>query len=109
MSEARITFVDPSGAAHVISAPVGWTLMEAAVQSNVPGIVAECGGCCACATCHVIVEHDWMDALPPPETMESELLECTATPAVAGSRLGCQVRLTESLDGLKVTVAATQL
>ncbi|MFP6559772.1 2Fe-2S iron-sulfur cluster-binding protein [Paraburkholderia sp. B3] len=109
MTSPTIIFVDPAGAEHALQVPAGWTLMEAAVQNGVPGIIAECGGCCACATCHVIVAPEWSDRLPAPASMEQELLTCTAMPATPQSRLGCQVRVTPDLDGMVVSVASVQL
>jgi ferredoxin, 2Fe-2S len=109
MSNATIHFVDPAGETHDVSVAPGWTLMEAAVQKGVPGIVAECGGSCACATCHVTIAEEWLAKLPPPEDMEQEMLTCTATPATAHSRLSCQVKVTGDLDGMVVRIAESQV
>lgn len=78
--------------------------MEAAVDNEVVGIVAECGGACACATCHAYVSEPWLERLPPPEEMESAMLDAVAERR-PNSRLTCQIELTRDLDGLEVTVA----
>jgi ferredoxin, 2Fe-2S len=103
----RITFIEPSGARREISAPAGISLMEAAAQSGVSGVVAQCGGACACATCHVYVGPDWVGKLDPPEDMEEGMLEC-AWGRRDNSRLSCQIHLTADLDGLEVTVPQQQ-
>ena len=81
--------------------------MEAAVQHDVQGIVARCGGACACATCHVYVDQAWLGRLPPAEDMELGMLESTWEPRPA-SRLACQITITAALDGLRVTVPRRQ-
>jgi ferredoxin, 2Fe-2S len=104
---ARIVFIEPGGARRQIDAPVGITLMEAAVGNGVQGIVAQCGGACACATCHVYVAPAWFDKLPPREEMEEGMLECAWEPR-ADSRLSCQVQVTAALDGIELTVPQQQ-
>jgi ferredoxin, 2Fe-2S len=103
----RIVFIEPSGARRQIDAPLGITLMEAAVGNGVQGIVAQCGGACACATCHVYVAPAWFDKLPCREEMEEGMLEC-AWEMRANSRLSCQVHVTGDLDGLELTVPEQQ-
>lgn len=103
-----ITYIQPDGTARTLDVPVGWTAMEGAVRNGVEGILAECGGACACATCHVFVDPAWSGRLPAPSDAEREMLECTADPATADSRLGCQIRVAPELDGLVLRVAATQ-
>jgi 2Fe-2S ferredoxin len=103
----RIVFIEPSGARRQIDAPVGITLMETAVGNGVQGIVAQCGGACACATCHVYVAPAWFDKLPPREEMEEGMLESAWEPR-ANSRLSCQVHVTADLDGLELTVPQQQ-
>ncbi|WP_298675440.1 2Fe-2S iron-sulfur cluster-binding protein [uncultured Sphingomonas sp.] len=100
-----IDFVQPDGTREKIFTREGYTLMEAAVRSGVAGILAECGGSCACATCHVIVDPDWVETVGPPNTMEEQLLEMLDT-RQAASRLGCQVKLKQAFDGLVVQVPA---
>lgn len=104
---ARVIFVQPDGVRREIEAPAGITLMEAARQNNVVGIVAQCGGACACATCHVYVDEAWLAKLPPPEDMEAGMLE-TAWEARGNSRLSCQIQIKPALDGLLVRVPAEQ-
>ena len=103
----RIIFVEPNGVRREVNAPIGITLMETAVQNGVQGVVAQCGGACACATCHVYVQADWAGKLQPREEMEEGMLEC-AWKAQGNSRLSCQIHITASLDGLEVTVPQQQ-
>jgi 2Fe-2S ferredoxin len=103
----RITFIEPSGLRRVINAPIGITLMEAAVQSGVQGILALCGGACACGTCHVYLDTAWLARLGPREEMEEGMLECAWEPS-DNSRLSCQIHVTAELEGLEVTVPQRQ-
>ncbi len=103
----RCVFIEPSGERREIVAPLGVSLMEAARQHAVEGIVAQCGGACACATCHVYVSPAWLDKLPPRDDMEQGMLENAWEPR-ANSRLSCQIALTADLDGLEVTVPERQ-
>jgi ferredoxin, 2Fe-2S len=103
----RITFIEPDGFRRVVNAPVGITLMEAAMQSGVQGILALCGGACACGTCHVYVDAAWLARLQDKEEMEEGMLECAWEPD-ENSRLSCQIQLTADLDGLEVTVPQRQ-
>jgi 2Fe-2S ferredoxin len=103
----RITFIEPDGFRHEINAPVGITLMEAAKQNGVRGILALCGGACACGTCHVYVEAAWLARLEPREEMEEGMLECAWEPR-DNSRLSCQIHVTANLEGLEVTVPQRQ-
>ncbi len=103
----RIVFIEPDGARREIDAPAGVTLMQTARQHGVRGIVAQCGGACACATCHVYVAPQWMAKLPPREDMEEGMLESAWEPR-PNSRLSCQIHLTAALDGLEVTVPEQQ-
>jgi ferredoxin, 2Fe-2S len=104
----RVTYIEPSGRARTIDAPVGTTAMEAAVDNGVEGIVAECGGACSCATCHVYVEPPWIERLPRPHAQEDGMLDCVLDRR-PNSRLSCQIKLTEELDGLVVRVADEQI
>jgi ferredoxin, 2Fe-2S len=97
----KVIFIDHQGAQRVIDVPVGWTLRDAAVHNSVPGIVSECGGVCACATCHVYVQRDWFHKLEPASESEKGLLEFAIEPR-AESRLSCQIKVTAALDGLTV-------
>jgi 2Fe-2S ferredoxin len=103
----RITFIEPDGFRHEIDAPVGVTLMEAARQHGVQGILALCGGACACATCHVYVEKEWLPKLAEREEMEEGMLESAWQPR-DNSRLSCQIHVSADLDGLVVRVPQRQ-
>lgn len=98
---STIIFVQPDGSTKEVTAKPGVSLMEAAVANLIPGIEAECGGACACATCHVYIDEGWFAKLPAPQPMEADLLECAVEPT-AQSRLACQVRITDATDGLVV-------
>src|SRR3954449_9878990 len=99
---AKITFTDSSGTARTVDGEVGATVMENAIRNNVPGIEAECGGACACATCHVYVAEEWRAATGEPEPMEEDMLDF-AYDVRPNSRLSCQIRVSDALDGLVVT------
>lgn len=103
----KIVFTEPSGGRREIDAPLGITLMEAARQHGVQGVVAQCGGACACATCHVYVDPAWLARLEPREEMEEAMLE-TAWEPRDNSRLSCQIHITADLDGMPVTVPQRQ-
>ena len=102
-----VTFVEQSGAHHVVSATEGLSLMRAAQDHRVPGIDADCGGNCACGTCHVYVREPWLAQLAPAGTMERDMLSFSAEPR-ANSRLSCQIPVTEALDGLVVDLPLGQ-
>lgn len=104
---AKITFIQPDGTQAVVEAEAGMTVMEAAKSADVPGIEAECGGACACATCHVYVDADWRDKTGSAENMEEDMLDF-AFDVREESRLSCQIRVTDELDGLIVRVPAKQ-
>ena len=104
---ARITFVQHDGTQHIVEAEPGMTVMEAAVRNSIPGIVAECGGACACATCHVYVDDAWREPTGSPEQMEEDMLDF-AFDVRAESRLSCQIKVTETLDGLVVRIPEKQ-
>jgi 2Fe-2S ferredoxin len=103
----RITFTDADGVRYERAAEVGTSLMHLAVQSGVPGILAECGGACACATCHVQIDPEWLAASGPVAEMEGEMLDYAVGRGV-GSRLSCQIELTAAMDGLTVRIPKTQ-
>lgn len=100
----RVQFTFRNGTTREISARGGMTLMEAAVQHGIAGIDAECGGACACATCHVILDNNWKNVIGGPNAEEDEMLDATARPRTPASRLSCQIKLDERMDGLRVTV-----
>jgi 2Fe-2S ferredoxin len=103
----KITFIEHNGTEHVVEAEVGMTVMEAAVKNMVPGIEAECGGACACATCHVYVDEAWREATGEPEEMEEDMLDF-AFDVRESSRLSCQIKVREDLDGLVVRIPEKQ-
>ncbi|WP_349370655.1 2Fe-2S iron-sulfur cluster-binding protein [Salinarimonas sp.] len=104
---AKITFIDVQGEARTVEAEPGSTVMEAAVRNGVPGIEAECGGACACATCHVYVDEEWREKVGEPEPMEEDMLDF-AFEVKPSSRLSCQIRVRDDLDGLVVRTPARQ-
>jgi len=103
----NITFNDSDGKSQTIDAEIGSTVMETAIRNNIPGIDAECGGACACATCHVYVDDAWIAKLPKPEQMEEDMLDF-AYDVRPGSRLSCQIKVTADLDGLVVSTPEKQ-
>jgi 2Fe-2S ferredoxin len=104
---AKITFIDADGTSYEVEAENGSTVMENAIRNGVPGIEAECGGACACATCHVYVGEAYSDIVGPPEPMEEDMLDF-AYEVKPNSRLSCQIRVRDELDGLTVTVPERQ-
>jgi 2Fe-2S ferredoxin len=104
---ATIHFRDFKGTVRSVDAETGSTVMEAAIKNAIPGIVAECGGACACATCHVYVDEDFMPLVGEPQPMEEDMLDF-AYDVRANSRLSCQIRLRDELDGLTVTTPEKQ-
>lgn len=104
----NITFVHFSGTEQHLDAPEGTSVMQAAMDASVAGIIGECGGSAMCATCHVIVDEAWADKLPPPLQNELEMLDCTATERQPTSRLSCQIKLTAALEGLVVHLPQRQ-
>ena len=103
----KITYIEHTGTPHEVSAEPGMTVMEAAVKNQVPGIEAECGGACACATCHVYVEEAWRETVGPPSEMEEDMLDF-AFDVRPSSRLSCQIKVADKLDGLVVRVPEKQ-
>jgi 2Fe-2S ferredoxin len=103
----KITFVDADGTERVTEAEIGSTVMEAAIRNAVPGIEAECGGACACATCHVYVDDDWIGKTGKAQPMEDDMLDF-AFDVRPTSRLSCQIKVTADLDGLRVATPARQ-
>lgn len=103
-----VHFTQPDGQRISLDVPIDASLMRAAVDAGVHGIVGECGGAAMCGTCHLFVAPAWLDRLPPMLRNEDELLDCTAEPRQARSRLGCQVRMSAALDGLCVQLPERQ-
>lgn len=103
----KITYIDSSGNERTVEGKNGMTVMETAIKHNVPGIDADCGGACACATCHVYVDPAFMDKVGKPSAMEQSMLDF-AENVRETSRLSCQIKIREDLDGLKVTTPESQ-
>ena len=104
----KISYIAFDGTRFDVEAENGSTVMESAIRNCVPGLEAECGGACACATCHVYVDDAFIDRLPSADKMESELLDGVAAERLPNSRLSCQLTMTAELDGLTVRVPETQ-
>lgn len=103
----KITYTDAKGTARTVEAQPGATVMETAIRNDIPGIEAECGGACACATCHVYVDEAWRATVGEPSPMEEDMLDF-GYDVRPNSRLSCQIKVTEALDGLKVTTPERQ-
>jgi len=103
----KITYIEHNGKSHEIDVANGLTVMEGAVQNNIPGIDADCGGSCACATCHVYVKEEWFDKIPKKENAEEDMLDMAFEPKKM-SRLSCQITVSDSLDGLVVKMPSKQ-
>jgi 2Fe-2S ferredoxin len=104
---AKITFTDVTGTARTVEAAPGATVMEVAIRNDIPGIEAECGGACACATCHVYIDEAWREKVGEPSPMEEDMLDF-GYDVRPNSRLSCQIKVTPELDGLKVTTPERQ-
>ena len=102
-----VIFIEHDGTRHEVDATNGVSLMRAAVDHNVPGIDADCGGACACATCHVYVDDAWTEVVGPPSMMEEDMLDF-AFEVKPTSRLSCQIKVKDELDGLVVHVPSRQ-
>ncbi len=105
---SKITYIEYSGKSHTIDVANGLTVMEGAVQNNIPGIDADCGGSMACATCHVYVKEEWLNRLPKKEDGEEDMLDMAFEPK-KNSRLSCQLMVSEQLDGLVVNLPEKQV
>ena len=103
----KITFIDADGTSRDVDTKTGSSIMEAAVQNMIPGIDADCGGACACATCHVYVAADWLPKLKVKDDMEDSMLDF-AEEVQDNSRLSCQILMNDDLDGITVTTPASQ-
>jgi 2Fe-2S ferredoxin len=107
--KANITYISHSGDTRQVAVPVGDSVMEGAIKNGIDGIVAECGGNCQCATCHVYVDEAWLPQLNPMQDEENEMLNTTASERRPNSRLGCQIPVTMALDGLIVRTPEAQV
>jgi len=108
MSEITVHLQTADGRKHTISGRTGRSLMQAAVNAGIDAIAADCGGCLTCATCHVFIDAAWLDKLPQARADELDMLDSTAVQCTPNSRLSCQIELTPALDGLSVSLPATQ-
>lgn len=104
----KIVYVSADGTAHEIDVPSGQSLMEGARSAGISGITADCGGACACSTCHVYVDDDWVHRLPDPAQHEVDMLEFAWAPNPDRSRLTCQIKVAEMLEGLVLHVPERQ-
>ena len=104
---ALVTYIDHNGGAYEAVVENGNTVMQGAVDNMIDGIVAECGGCCSCATCHCYVEEVWLDKVGEASDVEKEMLDCVSSPK-DNSRLSCQITITDELDGLVVHMPESQ-
>jgi 2Fe-2S ferredoxin len=104
---AKITYIEFDGTEHVAEVKPGLSVMEGAIRNNIPGIDADCGGACACATCHVYVDEAWRAATGERSAMEDSMLDFAENVA-DNSRLSCQIRVTDTLDGLVVRMPESQ-
>ena len=104
----KVVYVSPAGVAREIEVPTGTTVMAAALKNGIDGIVAECGGVCMCSTCHVFVDERFFDRLPPAQDTEEAVLEISAVERQPTSRLSCQIKVSDDLDGLIVRLPEKQ-
>ena len=104
----KITYIEFNGKSHKINVANGLSVMEGAVENNIPGIDADCGGSMACATCHVYVKEDWFNRLPPKQEGEDDMLDQAYEPK-KNSRLSCQIQVSDNLEGLEVNLPEKQV
>jgi 2Fe-2S ferredoxin len=104
----NITYIESSGQSTTLDIPLGWSLMQGATANGVDGIVGECGGSCACATCHCYVDEARLAELPAPSAGELAMLDNVAAERRPNSRLACQIKATAALEGLRITLPETQ-
>ena len=106
---AKIVYVEFGGKEHVVNVANGLTVMEGARDNGIPGIEADCGGACACSTCHVYIDPAWVDKLPAKDAMEEDMLDFAWQPDPVRSRLTCQIKVSDALDGLRVQMPEKQI
>ncbi len=104
---SKITYIEHNGKSHTLDVENGLSVMEGAIQNNIPGIDADCGGACACATCHVYVDEKWFDKIEEKVSAEQDMLDVAFEPN-SFSRLACQISVTDELDGLVVKMPSKQ-
>lgn len=102
-----VTYINHAGAIFAVQVEAGCSVMQGATENLIEGIVAECGGCCSCATCHCYVDEAWLGRLEVPSDVEKDMLECAIDPK-PNSRLSCQITVTDALDGLIVRLPESQ-
>jgi len=105
---AKVTYIEFDGTPHIAEVESGLSVMEGAISNNIPGIEAECGGACSCATCHVYVDSAWIEATGSAGHLEEDMLEC-AMDLQDNSRLSCQIEVSDELDGLIVRMPELQI
>lgn len=105
----NITYIEHNGTIHTVDVAIGKSVMEGARDNSIPGIEADCGGTCACSTCHVYVAPEWFDKLPAMGMMEEEMVDFAYEYDPARSRLTCQIKVSEDLDGLVVHMPEKQI
>ncbi|MDB4558723.1 2Fe-2S iron-sulfur cluster-binding protein [Amylibacter sp.] len=106
---AKITYIEHNGTRHEVDVANGLTVMEGARDNNIPGIEADCGGACACSTCHVYVDAAWVEKLSSKDAMEEDMLDFAWEPDAVKSRLTCQLKVSDALDGLVVQMPEKQI
>ena len=104
----KITYIEHNGKSHTVDVSNGLTVMEGAIQNDIPGLDADCGGSMACATCHVYVKEDWFNKLPPKNEGEDDMLDQAYEPK-SSSRLSCQMQVSDNLEGLEVQLPEKQI
>ena len=105
---AKITYIEHNGKSHTVEVSSGLSVMEGAIQNNIPGIDADCGGGMACATCHVYVKENWFNKLDPKNEGEDDMIDQAFEPK-SSSRLSCQIQVSDNLDGLEVHLPEKQI
>lgn len=105
----KITYIEFDGPSHTVDVATGASVMEGARDNNIPGIEADCGGACACSTCHVYVDPSWVEKLPTMDEMEQDMLDFAYDPNPQRSRLTCQIKVSDALEGLIVQMPEKQI
>ncbi len=105
----KITYVEYTGTEHVVDVANGLTVMEGARDNGIPGIDADCGGACACSTCHAYIDEKWADKIPALDAMEEDMLDFAYEVKPGQSRLTCQIKVTDGMDGLIVNLPEKQI
>ncbi len=103
----KVTLIEFNGTSHTLEAGAGQSVMQVAMSNRVPGIIADCGGSCSCATCHVYVDPEWQGRIPGPSDTEKEMIDC-ALHVRDNSRLSCQIVVSDAVDGLVVRIPESQ-